>query len=264
MEQMDSSAVHAIADLAKHAGGAKLAHEDCQSRTWARGDGTATLERATHESDLVLASLDDVHDICRSDTWTQTPSVFVSDESTTVALRGSDRRFRARLDLEEADAFRFLRVMDLNDDPLTGEPSHLVRTLRFKLGACGESLEKLIAALRRVTFASTSQRDAVADHGESSMGKRLSAKVDQIDKIPETLVLQVAPFSVNGCDDTQPIRVGVHVDPVEETVTLAPIAGEIDNALRRMQATIVARLRSMFADDDTDADVLVIGGDCSQ
>lgn len=261
---MDDSAVKTIATLAGGASGARALYQNDAERVRSLNGQIIRLERIKFEQHLVLESLEDVRRICRSEVWADVPSVFVSRDSIGVTLNGDDRRRRATLELKHTDAFRFLYVLDQNDEPLTDSPGGLVRTLRFKLGDCGGPLEQLIAALRQVTFNSSAQRDTVANHGASSMGKRLSAKVDQIDKIPETLILSVAPFDVNGCDDVRSIRIGIHVDPIEETVSLAPIAGEIDNALRRTQGVIVDRLRDMFADDDVDSEVLVLGGDCSQ
>lgn len=162
--------------------------------------------------------------------------IFHDDGAVCLVIDVDDRREIVTLPLRKSERFKTLEAMVAS--PWVGTPAQTVQLLRFKLQGVG--CDALIAALRKVDFARTNKTSADVTHGRETLGRSVEAAVQSVDTIPETFAVDVPVFTNNGLrDQVFRVRCGIHIDPHEGTIRIAPLADEIANALTIAQFAII-------------------------
>lgn len=170
------------------------------------------------------------------------PQIFHDDGAVCLVIHAYDRREIVTLPLRKSERFRTLEGMA--GTPWSGTPAQTVQLLRFKLQGVG--CDALIAALRKVDFARTNKTSADVTHGRETLGRSVEAAVQSVDTIPETFAVDVPVFTNNGLrDQVFRVRCGIHIDPHEGTIRIAPLADEIANALTSAQFAIIEACKAL-------------------
>lgn len=170
------------------------------------------------------------------------PQLFHDDGGVYLVIDANDRREIVSLPLRKSERFKTLEAMVAS--PWIGTPAQTVQLLRFKLQGVG--CDALIAALRKVDFARTNKTSADVTHGRETLGRSVEAAVQSVDTIPEVFAVDLPVFTNNGLrDQIFRVRCGIHIDPHEGTIRIAPLADEITSALTGAQFAIIEALNAM-------------------
>lgn len=99
----------------------------------------------------------------------------------------------------------------------------------------------LLDRIRTLKFENGAITRASIKRGEESLGREISARIDAGKvEIPDEVILQVAPFTNAGHDETYPVRCIVDIDVEAQRFSLVPRPDEL------------ARVREMAADEIAD------------
>lgn len=177
--------------------------------------------RRAHE----LAGLDDLLRAVLDPAIGKAPEVYFTGERV-VALLNRDERVET-VSLELRRSARWHTLSDLAQKPRTLAPSQAVRLLRFELHGTG--VDSLVTELGRVDFARKADGAHSIAHGRESLGKAVEASVQQIDRIPESFSVEVAPIVTPGLRSFRgSVRCGVYVDLAAEGFVIQPLADELE------------------------------------
>lgn len=146
-----------------------------------------------------------------------------------VAILDSDiRRDQVNLCLEFSPQLQALRHLEGKATP-HGQ-KEFVRLLRVTLAGCVPS--GLIDVVRHMKFRVNSSGEGVISHGKSSVGRTLEAQLTGEKEIPEEVNLEVPIW--NGFQSHRKFRVpcAIEIDPAAEKISLTPLPGAIEEAVR--------------------------------
>jgi hypothetical protein len=137
--------------------------------------------------------------------------------------------------LQYTDRFETVRGLEARAERLSVlEASKLIR---FELNGLGA--EKLLGALRKISFVRTGAGEASAEHGKESLGRSVERSVQQTDQIPETFTVKVPVFANQGMRDiTVCVTCGIYLDTENECVQIRPLADEIASAMNAAQNSL--------------------------
>lgn len=87
----------------------------------------------------------------------------------------------------------------------------LIRTLKTKFAA-QDSIDSLVAAVRRIDFKRTGAGHSVVEHGKESMGKSVEHEVQGREEIPEIVKIKHTIFTNKHLNDLTLSEVGIAID----------------------------------------------------
>lgn len=190
-----------------------------------------------------LADLSDVVGYVQA--FGENAEVYVGQDAVRILPDGSDRNEVVTMPLGISDSFSAL--MKLAKGELMS-PRDAVKFLRFNVRA-EAGVSRLITALARVDFTSTSEGTNTTKHGQEAYGRTIAAQVQNRDDIPESVDVTVNVFrgpDVSALSEHS-VRIGVYLDVDRKGIVLQPLADELTTAHDAAVAAISESLAKSFA-----------------
>lgn len=176
------------------------------------------------------------------------PVIWADDTGARLVLDDDDRREVVTLHLVPSRGLVELATLR---DAKAFAPRDLVRWLRFSLPFPGTEL--LLQSVRSIDFARAATGTSRTEHGHETLGRTVEARVQQADKVPESIRVTVPFWAPGGptCDVT--IVVGVHLNAEGQVIELQLLPDQI-------AAAEAAAARALVADIDAHVDCPVFAG----
>lgn len=194
-------------------------------------------------------TLEGVQDIIRAvvrATEEGEPEVYHDDTAVRVLLDREDRRDTLDMPLHVSERFRTLEA--LAKAPRAMSPAAAVKFLRFELQGTG--IDAVVAGLRRIDFTRSGSGASNVQHGRESLGRSVEAAVQQADQVPEEFVVETPLYTNPGLRQvTVRVRVGVYLDPGNESIEVRTLADEVAFARNAAQEALGGALREAFDGD---------------
>lgn len=169
------------------------------------------------------------------------PEVYFCATHAAAYHDREDRRELSTLTLVRSDRWAALQTIDAEE--LSGNPSKIVEWCRKNLAGTG--IEAVLAALERIDFVRAGQSHAGAGRGQESLGQSVEAKVQGIDRIPESFNLKLSPWSNPGAESiVVTVQVALYIAAGEQRIDLYVLPDSIPNAER----SAVGQLREFLSD----------------
>lgn len=206
------------------------------------GDAWGLHDIAAPARDATFDTFESLVMACNDKKFAPDPEIYVDlgDDTVTVLLDRGQRHDTAKLALVPSDRWQFISSLAGEKDGM--EPQEWVRQLRFKLPDSG--CENLIRALRKVDFRRRADGSVEVEHGRSSLGKSVENVVQGREDIPEFIDVKVSMFTDISFDSRVTIRLGIHIDVIEESVVIAPLADELARAGEAVAKRLTDELRA--------------------
>jgi hypothetical protein len=182
--------------------------------------------------------------LCHFHATPQAPaSVWYSREGVVALLDDGTRRDRVTLGLRASPQMRKLAEWGASPDKVPWQDqATLVRTLRGVFGGAFGGASP-VEAFRRVRFKRGEDGEKVIEHGRSSIGKSLEARLLDAERLPEELAFYVPAFEGDHLGVWVTVRCLVEVDPKEERFAVVPEAGAVEGAWLRAEERLGEALR---------------------
>lgn len=174
-------------------------------------------------------------------------AVFISGGRVTGLFElAGDRREFVTWDLVTTPAFK--RAGELETRPSKLAHQEFLRLLRLHFTDCLPL--GLYDQLRQVKFMRKDDAESGKSQGKVSIGKALQAEMAGADKIPEIVTLEMKVIErADFVGNIQSIRFDLDIDPSDGSFTFRPLAGELTEALfrvqRKLQENIVQRMQDL-------------------
>ena len=171
-----------------------------------------------------------------------TPIVWYSPEMVKVVI--NDASTLPLVDclfvpLTQFHTDQWTRICGLHENQF-GQKS-FINLLRHELWDCiGESGAALVKQVRALDWSRSDHTRSQMEKGRASYGKDIEAEVrsQHGGDLPDDLTLSVRIYSDPALQVRRSIRCAIEADPVSQTFTLIPYAGEIERALDDEMTTI--------------------------
>ena len=242
---MIKEGIQSIVDLTIQATSARVIESEIPGFYEVHEHGTVKLEASPEFRIADLESLDSLirfvaaNDICES------PEVYVGHEKITVLCSAPSRLNSAHLKLYHSERFMFL-------EGLAGgrsfSPGDAVTAFRFALEGTGA--DPFILAMRHIDFSRSSDGAFSKEHGKESLGRRVEAKAQGREGVPESFKVTVPVFGAVGLREFQSdVRLGVELRPESETVYVRAFSDELQSARLNACRQIVNHLAGEFGNE---------------
>ena len=202
----------------------KIESEDARKQRFVINGSVHEFPREPQDVDWRVETIDDLVPFIMNN---ESSVTFVDENSVVVLLDGCDGHERVRMPL--APTNRWHKMVSLSMEPFRGSPAQAIKMLRFDLSGSGN--DALINALRNVDFERSDKASSVVKHGDETFGRKIEAKVQQVDKIPEEFIVTVPMFTNHPF--MAAVRCGVHIDASNGLVEFHVLADELDRAQHR-------------------------------
>lgn len=188
-----------------------------------------------------VCSLADVIALATSPVATN-PTVWHSDTGVVLVLDDDDRHDRVVFRLTHPRAFSTLKGLDT--EPKWLDQRSFVKLLRHELGLP----QTTVAPFRRLNWSSQSTARADVEHTTDRLGRDIQAQVTGASELPEELLITISLYEQLGERTPATIRTAIDFDAGGERLTLAPLPGEMEQAIDAHQRHIQERLREELED----------------
>lgn len=134
--------------------------------------------------------------------------------------------------LAEFHTDQWTRICGLHEDQF-GQKS-FINLLRHELWDCvGEAGQALVKQVRALDWSRSDHTRSQMEKGRASYGKDIEAEVrsQHGGELPDDLTLSVRIYSDPALSVRRTVRCALEADPVSQTFTIIPYAGEIESAL---------------------------------
>lgn len=204
-----------------------------------RGDTFDVIDVPPRRRDHHLEGLSDVISAVKDAAIASAPEVYHCAEGIVVLLDRADRRSTVYLRTRPSERFEALQRLR-TAEPMT--PRDAIRLLRYELH--GSGVDALVSALRRADFTRKGTRTASVDHAKESIGSRIEAEVQGLDKLPEDFAVSTPIYTNPGLRQfVVDVRCGITIDFASERVEIRTLADELQRALDFVQESISDALR---------------------
>ena len=163
------------------------------------------------------------------------PIVWYSPGSVKVVVNdASDYPFADSImvPLAEFHTDQWERICRLDQNQFTQK--QFIQLLRQELWDCvGEAGAALVKQVRALDWSRSDHTRSQMEKGRASYGKDIEAEVrsQHGGELPDDLTLSVRIYSDPALTARRSVRCALEADPVSQTFTMVPYAGEIENAL---------------------------------
>ena len=171
------------------------------------------------------------------------PALWFSPAGIILVFDREDRRETASMSLHFTEPFHTLQVLDAEGDPLTQKG--LIRLLRLRLGVADPAT---LDRFRRLDWTATATTKAETRHQRESLGKEITAAVQGVEEIPDTLTVTVPVYDLPGLPCPHDVRLGLEVDANEQRFTLVPMPGQLSAAIADAAAAVRLTLARLAPD----------------
>lgn len=167
---------------------------------------------------------------------------FVGRGRVSVVLDETEKRLnRLGMDLQISKPFAFLRALD--SSPQYYDQKQIVWKLRTEIGADNIEPDDLLARLRSIKFASSSDGTSEVRIGRESMGAQVNRTVmsggtDFPDECTLTVPVYADLVLKYSRPETQKVVCAIDIDVEKQTFLLKPMPGELDRAQRETDEAI--------------------------
>jgi hypothetical protein len=245
---IDADFVEAIRDLAAKAGTPIVIPERDSRMAYLVRQPDGSYERVEGETNPVKHRAEELHTITdfanrfpeRSVIWVEGDT---KKNSSKVVCLIEDHPDKDRVELELPWSEPFKRLADLAANwrakPLT--QAELVRELRTTFGKCVTPDHALLSAVRSLKFKSQTEASGVIDPKGRSVGRTLAQEVTGEKQLPEEVSFTVPIYSA-GHLKVVSIRCAIDVDFNVEKLHIAPLPGEIEQAILEARLSVASTI----------------------
>lgn len=247
MAVLDRAVLEFLANQAVRANGAagKVAVEPLNNYGFAheigvtKADGSFEVQQIPAPvRDYTVTAISEIIPVCDhlKNVLGATPVLWIAPTGVVVKLHDNDESKRwgdtASLNFEPTEQYQMLQrgiVQQTQKD--------FLRTLRQKFfPALGETATTLLPALKAISFKNGIAGKSVVGQGRESMGREIEQEViSSVGNIPEMVELTFSLYKDPSISIPQKIVCDLEVDAVNQTFSLTPLSGELDNAALRVR-----------------------------
>lgn len=172
-------------------------------------------------------------------------TVWVGRDGVAALADDGDRRDRVALPLAASPQMRLLG--EWSGQPKWLDQAAAVRALRNVFARSVEGTAA-VELFRRLKFSVSAQGDVAVEHGRSSVGRSLEAKVTGTAALPEEITFREPAFDGGALGVECKVRCTVELDAKAERVAFTPLAGEVERAWIEAESAVRSRLLEYLHD----------------
>ena len=170
------------------------------------------------------------------------PALWFCRTQIVLHFDAADRRELAVMPLQFSEPFQDLRQLADRD---TWTQKGLIRFLRLRLGVDNPAM---LDRFRRLDWTHTATTKAESRHQRESLGKEITAAVQGVEDIPDTLTVTVPVYDLPVLPCPQEVRLALEVDAGEQRFTLAAFPGQLAAAEAAAAEIVRERLAALVGD----------------
>ena len=188
---------------------------------------------------------------------TERVAVFAGRGKITAILNDdSDRRDRLKMVLPYTIAFAKLAflaearslsgIVDVSRGHLSQR--NFLNMLRIVFAGCVDA--DVVASFRNLSQRVENQADGTVGHGSESMGRRILAEVlNEGNTLPEEIKITTPVYENWGLNEPAFITCAVDIDPHELTIAMIPQGGQLEDAIRTADESVINYITGHAAKD---------------